>query len=267
MTDCARIIVLLFALASVSVRGQTAADATPADTLRPVDTVSTGAAATIADSIRLMNPNVNLDTLNDAQRMLIEFETRYRMRQQDEPRVTAAQRLSFQDSLTAYYLPARWNLREDIDRSFHHDAGDYFRFDPSYFVLEPQMTPMRKTVQPFGLAGDRTGILIGGKSLHPFEHVVEPDGMLDMNDLPTALDHTVALLPGPVGMIFGAEHSVASLYTLPEKSDSTNPRSSFIVDKGIYSYSSIPGTSSFRWARTGRFRPMASCTIAPASTR
>ena len=241
MTDCARIVVSLLVLASIPVQGQNADNAAPADTLRSTDSVALPAAATIADSILLMNPNVDLDTLNDAQRMLIEFETRYRMRQQDEPKASAALKLSFQDSLTAYYLPARWNLREDIDRSFYHDAGDYFRFDPSFFVLEPQIMPMRKTVQPYGLAGDRLAILAGGKSRHPFEHVVEPDGLMDLSDIPTALDHTVALLPGPVGMIFGADHSVASLYTLPERSDSTNPRSSFIVDKGIYSYSNARG--------------------------
>jgi hypothetical protein len=216
----------------------------PATTLKPIDSTDVAPTATIDDSILMLNPSIDLDTLTEAQRMGLEFETRYRMRQQDIKPLAVRERVSFLDSLTTYYLPGRWNLREDIDRSFHHDAGDYFRFDPSYFVLEPQVTPMRKTVQPFGLAGDRTAFLVGGESLHPFEHVVEPDGLVDLNDLPTALDHTVAILPGPIGLVFGADHSVATLFTMPKVNDSTNPRSSFIVDKGAFAYSYARGRYS-----------------------
>jgi hypothetical protein len=210
------------------------------DTL-PLDTAVTAHAETIDDSIRIVFPRIDPDTLNVNQRMLVEFETRFTLRQREAPPVEAKDRFSYSDSLAAYYVSPRQNLREDIDRSFYHDAGDYLRSDPSFFVLEPQATPMRKTVQPYGLSGDRLGIVRDGLSIKPFEHVVEPDGLVDMNDLPTALDYTVAAVPGPVGMIFGADHSVASLVTFPRALDSTNPRSCFLVDKGDYSYSHARG--------------------------
>ncbi|MCX6834082.1 MAG: hypothetical protein NTW07_02930, partial [candidate division Zixibacteria bacterium] len=214
-----------------------------ADTLI-TDTTSRPLAETIDDSIRIAFPKINPDTLSETQRMLAEFETRFALRQRQTPKPKAEDRFSYIDSLTAYYLSPRWNLRTDIDRSFYHDAGDYFRSDPSFFVLAPQVTPMRKTVQPFGLSGDRLGLILDGLSVKPFEHVVEPDGLVDMYDLPTALNHTVAVIPGPAGMIFGADHSVASLLTLPQKPDSTNPRSCFLVDKGAYSFSYARGRYS-----------------------
>lgn len=214
-----------------------------ADTLR-TDTTSRPLAETIDDSIRIVFPKINPDTLSETQRMLAEFETRFALRQRQAPRPEAKDRFSYVDSLTAYYLSPRWNLRADIDRSFYHDAGDYFRSDPDFFVLSPEVTPMRKTVQPYGLSGDRLGLIMDGLSVKPFEHVVEPDGLVDMYDLPTALNHTVAVIPGPAGMIFGADHSVASLLTLPQKPDSTNPRSCFLVDKGAYSFSHARGRYS-----------------------
>ena len=203
--------------------------------------------ASLEDSIKIAFPSVELDTLNNAQRMLVEFETRlYFSRLETKPAVVSAVGgLSYQDSLIQYFVTPRWNLRNDIDRAFFHDAGDYFRFDPGFLVLEPQATPMRKTVQPYGLPGDRLGILVGGKPYAPFEHVVEPDGLRDLADVPTALDDLVAILPGPVGMVFGADHSAASLLTVPSPHDTTGPRSSMIVDKGAYAYAYTRG----RYAR------------------
>jgi len=213
------------------------------DTVR-TDTVSSPLAQTIDDSIRIVFPRIDPDTLSENQRLLTEFETRFALRQRQAPKLEVKDRFSYFDSLAAYYVSPRWNLREDVDRSFYHDAGDYFRSEPGFFVLEPQVTPMRKTVQPYGLSGDRLGLIQDGRSVRPFEHVVEPDGSVDMNDLSTALDHTVAVIAGPAGMVFGADHSVASLLTLPQKPDSTNPRSCFLVDKGDYSFSHARGRYS-----------------------
>jgi len=233
-----------------SLIAQTASDSLP-DTARAavpdslgVKTDSLPLAQTIDDSIRIVFPQINPDTLKPNQRMLVEFETRFSLRQREAPRPQVKDRFAFSDSLAAYFVSPRWNLREDIDRSFYHDAGDYFRSEPSFFVLEPQATPMRKTVQPYGLSGDRLGLVQYGRAVKPFEPVVEPDGLVDMNDLATALDGTVAAVPGPVAMLFGAEHSVSGLLTLPETPDSTNPRSCFLVDKGDYSYSHARGRYS-----------------------
>ncbi|RKX25851.1 MAG: hypothetical protein DRP45_05010, partial [Candidatus Zixiibacteriota bacterium] len=146
-----------------------------------------------------------------------------------------------------YLVSPRWNQRAAIDRSFYHDAGDYFKFDPGFLILEQQVTPMRKTVQPYGLSGDRLGFLIGGRSLSPFEHSIEPDGLCDLNDIPTALDHKVAILPGPVGMVLGGRHATATLLTQPGNPDSTPSQSAFVVDKGSFGYSYARGKYSKRF--------------------
>jgi len=219
-------------------------EAVPADSLQTSDSVQTYLAETIDDSIRIAFPSIEPDTLTEVQRLLVEFETRFLLKQLERQAAEIQAGFSFFDSLVLYYVSPRWNLRDDIDRSFYHDAGDYFKSDPGFFVLEPQVTPMRKTVQPYGLQGNRLGLLVGGQPLRPFEHILEPDGLVDMNDVPTALDHTVAILPGPVGMLFGGDHSVATLLTLPGEPASMDPESSFLVDKGSFSFSHARGKFS-----------------------
>lgn len=217
-------------------------DSAIADSVPPVE------AASIVDSILLLYPTIDLDTLTEAQRLLVEFETRYLLRQQQQRQVETKAEFSYYDSLVSYFVTPRWDLRGDIDRSFYHDAGDYFRFDPGFFVLEHQVTPMRKTVQPYGLSGNRLAVIVGRRHLAPFEHNIEPDGLIDLNDIPTALDHHVAILPGPVGLLFGGQHAAATLMTRPRRPDSTAPESCFLVDKGSYAYSYARGRFSKRFA-------------------
>ena len=159
--------------------------------------------------------------------------------------------ISFHDSLTVYLLSNRLNQRRWLKMAWYHDAGDYFRSDPSFLVTDYQATPMRKTVQPFGLAGDRMNVITNGFSIRPFDHPLEPDGMFDFNDFPTALDHDVYLLPGPAGMLFGGERAVASLITRPQRETEHDPLIRFKVDKGdfAYSYARAAYNRSFRSGR------------------
>jgi len=141
-------------------------EAVPADSLQTSDSVQTYLAETIDDSIRIAFPSIEPDTLTEVQRLLVEFETRFLLKQLERQAAEIQAGFSFFDSLVLYYVSPRWNLRDDIDRSFYHDAGDYFKSDPGFFVLEPQVTPMRKTVQPYGLQGNRLGLLVGGQPLN-----------------------------------------------------------------------------------------------------
>lgn len=216
-----------------------------------IDSTEVPLAANIDDSIRIVFPNIDPDTLSAAQRLLAEHETRLNLRFEAQRALEIPDDFSFFDSLVTYFMVPEWNRREDIDRSFYRDAGDYFKSDPSFFILEPQVTPMRKTVQPYALAGHRLGLIVGGRPLRPLEHMLEPDGLVDMNDVPTALDHTVAILPGPVGQLFGGDHAVATLLTLPEAPNGNRPESSFLVDKGTFAYSFARGRFS-RKLSTGR---------------
>ncbi|HWR82030.1 MAG TPA: hypothetical protein VN285_01875, partial [Candidatus Deferrimicrobium sp.] len=142
--------------------------------------------AQIADTIG--STEVLPDSLKVPDTSAASVQNRYELFKQSRRPLPA---VSYADSLAVYLLTERLNRRRQIDQSFYHDAGDYFRFTPSFFILEHQVTPLRKTVQPFGLTGDRLNFLIQRNNARPFEHIPEPDGLTDLNDLPTALDHDV----------------------------------------------------------------------------
>ncbi|MBD3401343.1 hypothetical protein GF420_00490 [candidate division GN15 bacterium] len=179
------------------------------------------------------------DTLSGAEQLQQRFEERYKQLQEQRKEELAeyVAPVAYLDSLTRYFAPERLDRTEVIDRSFFHDAGGYFRFDPSFFIVEHQVTPMRTTVRPYTLSGDRTSVLAQGRPVDPFEHIVEPDGLIDMNDIPTALDERVYILEGPAGAVFGADQAVATLLTLPGEYGDYDAHSAFLVDKGSYGYS------------------------------
>jgi len=197
------------------------------------------------DSVRVVD-----DALTENQRRLLDFEEKYREHQLSEDKMTI-NRLSFHDSLANYFLPERLNGHDQRERSFFHDAGDYFRAVPAFFGLDHQDTPMRQTVQPFGLSGNRMNVIVDGYQLRPFEHIPEPDGLIDFNDIPTALDEDIFVLPGAAGALFGGDNVVATLLTRPRESESFVPISAFLVDKGDFGYSYARGRYSNRF-RKGR---------------
>ena len=192
-----------------------------------------GMDSTFSDSTK--SDSTSIPEMRDS----LSFEEKY-LEHQKKNRNTIP-RLSVFDSLLTYFTSDFLNRRNDIDMSFYHDAGDYFKFAPSFFVNEYQNTPMRKTVQPFGLSSNRLNILFDGNRLQPFEHVPEPDGMVDINDIPTALDDEIYILPGPVGQLFGGSGSVASLITRPKEPKSYSPESALLADKGGYAYNYVRG--------------------------
>ncbi len=189
------------------------------------------------------------DSLTDGERARQLFEERVKQHQEKQQRLPG---FSYFDSLVAYFTSDRLNRRSDIAMSWYHDAGDYFRFNPSYTILEHQVTPMRKTVQPFGLSGNRLNLLVDGVQFRPFEHIPEPDGLADMSDIPTALNHDVYLLPGAVGQVFGGESSVATLLTRPETPRSFASQSALLADRGSFEYNYIQGRYSKRFFRGRR---------------
>ncbi|MBN1212995.1 MAG: hypothetical protein JXA92_10490 [candidate division Zixibacteria bacterium] len=217
--------------------GAGAADTTDFKTDHLLDSVPP-----VSDTVR------SADSLTEAQKAEARFMERYK-KLKEEKQAAVEPPLNYYDSLMVYFISSRLNRRRLIDRSFYHDAGDYFRFDPGYFVLESQTTPTRKTVQPYGLTGDRLNVLVKDFQLKPFEHVLEPDGMIDFNDIPTALDQAVYILPGPVGALFGGDGMVATLMTRPQDFDTTAARSTFLVDKGTFGYSYARGRFSKKFIR------------------
>jgi len=245
VTICTYSVLTLLIMLGVTI--STAAQTQPAlsDSIGIVDSIPLP--DSLASDTQLPHDSLDIsDTLTDAQRQLLEFEERYR-RNQEQKQQERKEQFSYLDTLISYFASPRLNQREKVDLSFYGDPGDYFKFDPSYFIIDHQVTPMRKTVQPFGLSGGRLSLLHDGWPIRPFEHIPEPDGMADLNDMPSALDHDIFLLPGPVGRLFGGQHSVATLLTRPKRPDSYEPESAFLVDKGSFAYSYARGRYSKRF--------------------
>ena len=186
-----------------------------------------------------------LDELTESQRKVVDMSRRleeFKAARQLPPR------LSFYDSLVAYFASERFNRRQQIDRSVSFDAGDYFKFDPSFMIWDYQTVPMRKTVQPFGLTGNRLNIFSNGYQHQPFEHIIEPDGMTDMNDIPTALDGNIYIIPGALGQFLGGRQPLATLLTTSAKTEDDQPATILLADKGWYGYDYVRGGYSRKFA-------------------
>ena len=150
-------------------------------------------------------------------------------------------RLSSRDSLLVYFASNRLNVADQRKRSFYHDAGDYLKFDPGFFVNDARFTPTRKTIQPYGLSGPRMSYVIDGWTMQPFGHVIEPDGLVDVNALPTAFDESLYIVPGAAGILFGADQSVAALVTEPMKPTDSISHSSILGEEGDLGWSWVRG--------------------------
>jgi hypothetical protein len=149
--------------------------------------------------------------------------------------------ISYFDTLMAYFASERMNRMPQVQQSYYNDAGDYFRSDPTFLILEHQLTPMRKTVQPFGLPGGRLNYLIKDMPLRPFEHMPEPDGSYDMNDFPTGADDAVYIMPGATGYLFGGQEMLASAIAMPADPETSESVSGILADKGSFGYAYTRG--------------------------
>lgn len=212
-----------------------------ADSIRVADTTAVSDSAIVVDTTLAVDSipvdTTITDSLSRAEEAQRRFEERLAEQQARLDEEAQRQPFTYFDTLTTYFLSSHRNLQPWILRSYYHDPGHYYKFNPGYFRLEWEETPMRHTVQPFALAGDRLAIVHNGAAMKPFEHMLEPDGLVDMNDIPTALDDAVHLIPGPAGVVFGGDRGVATLLTLPPSADDNDAHSAFLVDKGTFGYS------------------------------
>ncbi len=232
------ILILFFIISSVCAGEITdstkIADST--DTSLSVDSI-------FSDTLLLDTIGIDVDTLTEAQKAYQLFLGRQAKRKavQPEEKKEVKVYLSFYDSLVTAFLNPRLNLSSEITRSYAKDAGDYFRGDPSYFVNDLQQTPSRKTVRPFGLSGNRLNVVSNGLVLSPFEHIPQPDGLIDFNDISTGLAKDIYILPGSAGQLFGGTQSIATLVTVPNQPDNYEPEILLHVDKGPEDYAYTRG--------------------------
>lgn len=195
------------------------------------------------------------DTLTPAQRAYEEFKKREAVRldslqKEEEKRIVNY--FSFSDSLKSKFLSEKIDEMPELTRSFYRDAGDYYKLNPAYFRIEYEPTPQRKTIQPYGLTGDKVDLNINGLKYNPFEHNVEPDGLMDFNEIPTSLNHHIYQLDGPTGLIFGSDQAFSTLLTTPDDYDTLKTKTGMFVDKGPYDYNYVRGymLKKFRSGKT-----------------
>jgi len=150
------------------------------------------------------------------------------------------------DTISNRFLAERFNLNDEAARSFQHDAGDFLRFNPANFIVDYQDIPLRKTVSPFNLPGNRMNIIMNNRSMGPLEHLPEPDNMIDFNDVPTAPVQAVYNIEGPLGMVFNAPNSGSSLILLPQDPEGTRAESKMVADKGWNGYAYTKGMFAHR---------------------
>ncbi|PWB74725.1 hypothetical protein C3F09_03290 [candidate division GN15 bacterium] len=153
------------------------------------------------------------------------------------PVVVRTPRFSSFDTLITYFTSDRLSQKKLVAQSYIHDAGNYFRADPGFVELNYIITPMRKTVKPYNLSGNHLGVMENELALEAFDHVPEPDGLPDMDDVPTELDNDIFILPGVMGTLFGSRHNVATLLTRPIRPTPREAHSALLVDKGSYGFS------------------------------
>ncbi len=157
---------------------------------------------------------------------------------------TALKPFRFGDYAAALLLGAQRRQKRSIDKSYYHDAGDFFRADRSFFTVDYLTTPVRHTVSAFGITGPRVTPIFDGRTLTPLEHMPEQDGLVDFNDIPTASVSDVYTLEGPLAAFLGGESGVAGVWLQKVRADGERAESRLEVQKGPFGYAYTKGIIS-----------------------
>jgi len=152
----------------------------------------------------------------------------------------------FADTLAAHFLDPRFDLADEAGMSFFRNAGGYLRPIPSNLIVDYQITPLRTTVRPHTLPGNRMNVIFNDRLLEPIEHLIEPDNMIDFNDIPTAPVSHVYNIEGPLGMALGGSGAVSSIILQPHRPETYRAESRMVVDKGDYGYAYTKGLFTVR---------------------
>lgn len=147
----------------------------------------------------------------------------------------------FFDSLKATFLVERAELSSSRDKTFAHDPSGLLKFDPDDFIVNYQALPMRRTVYPSGLPGNRFDVVLDTRTLNPLEHTLEPDGKIDLEDYPMAPVEYAWNIEGPLGMAFDADNAVGTLYLIPYEDIDGQAKSGLRTGNGDFGYANTRG--------------------------
>ncbi len=160
----------------------------------------------------------------------------------------------FADSLKTLFLSKTDDLCTRLNSTTPHNPADLMKFNPAHFGLDYLLLPYRRNVLPFSLPGQRSDMILGGGILTPMEHSLEPDGLLNWEDIPLAPISQAYSLDGPLGMAFGGDRAVHSLIMEPVAIPEAEAESRMFVDKGSFGYANTQGVFSSRSQKGQTFR-------------
>lgn len=155
--------------------------------------------------------------------------------------VEIRRRLSIVDSIVGRFSAPMLSLDTQQRAGYARQPGEIVRRHSELFQLDFKDTPYRSTIQPYGLPGDRLGVISGGNPITSWELLPEPDGARDLYAAPIASAHTNKLLPAGLGHIAGGS-GAATLWGEPIRSEKFEPRSRFESDQGTFGYDFTRGS-------------------------
>lgn len=201
-----------------------AADTAAADSLRPAPDASP-ADTTVIDSL----PSVPGAPPADSAREPLIDTVRTKPVQYHLP-------MLFLDSVTTAF--ARFAETYDVRQNdlYPRNAAGFLASRPEYFVMTYHESPLRTTVQPFGLPGQQMTLFCGGNRLRPYDRVIPADGLIDFDDIATGDLEGARIVEGPIGGAVSPDGGLSLLYLQPAAIPQDKARSEFTVERGSYSY-------------------------------
>ncbi len=145
------------------------------------------------------------------------------------------------DSLIHYF--ARHEYRFDVQQAdlYPRDAAGFLYHEASYFALTSLETPLRTTVAPFGMPGDRMTVRSGNNELAPYDRTIPGDGLIDFNDIITGDVARAAIVEGPLAGYNSLSGALSLLYLEPFRIPEGPAVTKFTVERGAFGYAYTRG--------------------------
>lgn len=144
--------------------------------------------------------------------------------------------MQFLDSVTTAF--ARFTETYDVRQRdlYPRNAAGFLTSRPEYFVMTYHETPLRTTVQPFGLPGQQMTVFSGNLQMRPYDRVIPADGLIDFDDIATGDLEGARIVEGPIAGAAVPDGGLSLLYLQPAAIPQDKARSEFTVERGSFSY-------------------------------
>ncbi|NMC43702.1 MAG: hypothetical protein GYA46_07275, partial [candidate division Zixibacteria bacterium] len=144
--------------------------------------------------------------------------------------------MRFLDSVTTAF--ARFAETYDVRQRdlYPRNAAGFLTSRPEYFVMTYHETPLRTTVQPFGLPGQQMTVFSGSLQMRPYDRVIPADGLIDFDDIATGDLEGARIIEGPIAGAMAPDGGLSLLHLQPAAIPQDRAKSEFTVERGSFSY-------------------------------